>query len=191
MKKTLTDAQRAKRQKINVIYVYVIITIAVVFFALLISTQSFFNPLNFTSDEICYLERSEYLNPMLISGSKGNNLDKVYVFQDKPNLYAMFVYMQQAELVETEDVFDSQEAFEKALTAETTTVLTVYSKTVDTEPVFICYYLGEGSEYVIVRAMPEYPSGELRLMALPLSEKLSEVMSILNNECRYGLEADE
>lgn len=191
MKRTLTDAQRAKRQKINVIYVYVIITIAVVFFALLISTQSFFNPLNFTSDEICYLERSEYLNPMLISGCKGNNLDKSYVFQDKQNLYAMFVYMQQAELVETEDVYDSQVDLDSALTADTTTVFTIYSKTVDTEPVFLCYYLGNGSEYVIVRAMPEYPSGELRLMALPLSEKLAEVMSVLDNECRYGLEADE
>ncbi len=191
MKKTTSEAQRAKRHKINVIYVYVIVTIAVVFFALLVSTQNFFNPLNFTSDEICYLDRSEYLNPMLISGSKGNNPDKTYVFQNKPNLYAMFVYMQQAELVETEKVFDSQEDLESALKAETTTVFTIYSKSVETEPVFICYYLGEGSEHVIVRAMPEYPSGELRLMAIPLSEKLTEVMGILDRDFRNGLEAEQ
>lgn len=190
MKKPTTKAQKAKRTKVNVIYIYVIVTIALVFFALLVSSQSFFNPLNFQSDSICYLERVEYNNPMLISYYSGDQPESTYVFQDKQNLYAMFIYMQQAELVPLADAMGADCDIDAMIKANTTSVFEIFSQSVEKDHVFLFYDLGDECNYLIVECMPDYPEGELKLMAIEKTENLTFVVDSLKSTANKGMEAN-
>ena len=180
--------KKLPKPKLSVLYVYIIVTIAMVVFAILIVGQSFFNPLNFQQDEICYLERSNYNNPMLCSFSIGNDRDNTYVFQDKVSLYAMFVYMQASEIKEISEVFTVD--VDTLLKSDKTTVYEIFSQTTENDHVFLVYDPGIEYGYLIVECMPDYPNGGLKLMAIERTNDITKAMSSLKTTGLKGLELE-
>ena len=179
--------KKIPKPKLSMLYVYIIVTIAMFVFAILIVSQSFFNPLNFQSDEICYLERSDYNNPMLCSFSYGDNMDNTYIFQDKVSLYAMFVYMQEGQVVSLDQAFGDAD-IDSILASRDTTVYEIFSQSIDTKHVFLVYDPGLEYNYLIVECMPDYPTGELKLMAIERSANIAKAMSSLKSTGVKGLE---
>lgn len=185
MNKEELKNKKIPKPKFSMLYVYIIVTIAMFVFAILIVTQSFFNPLNFQSDEICYLERTDYNNPMICSFSIGDNRDNTYLFSDKVTLYAMFVYLQAGELSEISDVFT--EDLDSLLSSKSTSVYEIFSQSPENKHVLLVYDLGVEYDYLIVECMPDYPSGDIRLMAMQKTNDIKKAMTSLKSTGLNGL----
>jgi len=170
-------------------WLYILFTIAAIMIAVLVSSKNFFNPLNFQQDAVVYMDRNEYLNPMIISASRGAQKCD---FESKKTLYAVIAYTRAniASMGEIEALCGSAEDGDRLMSADTTIVYNIYSQTKDSEPVFT-FYLPEDSDFLILRAMPEYPEGEPRLAAMKINVPMSEALDLLRQETLAEMEASE